>query len=285
MLYQYWTVQTRPTPTSVTTIGVGVIVEDPATGQLAYRFADKLHTLLSRFPNSEVAVHMIHDLERWLKSVSRSSNSLELDVRFVPSGLLDTMAERWNNLISVSHRQRVPADSINAAVELLFDKLISPAKSPQKIRRIDQVRAQVLHVYESKEPLRKLIVSKPQLIIDDNLGEKADLGIIRGQEIFELNSAFSMVSQDLRRIEDRIQAWTWKMSTLRSSGAILNLTSGDSFEIDSNVPVVATLWPPQEKEQQNLLESMSGRWDKLGIDYICKDDIEAHAEKLSKLAA
>lgn len=285
MRYRYWTIQVRPTPTNISNIGVGVVVEDPSTGALAHRFVEKPQTLLSRYADSDVAARIIRDLDRWLTKASDSPASLELDERFVNAGILDTMVHRWNNLITVNHKQYVSAESLQAAVELLFRKLISHGESASKARRVTQVRQRVLTAYESKESLRELIVSRPELTIEDDLGERFDLGVIRDTRVLELNDAFSMHSSDPRQTEHRIQAWTWKMSTLRSSGALLKLPNGESFEVDNNTPIVATLWPPKTSEEQKLLLTMSRRWDKLGIDYVDVNDIEIHAEKLSHLAA
>lgn len=285
MRYRYWTVQARPTPTSISLIGIGVIVEDPSTGELAHQFVERPKQLLSRYPEAGNAARIIRDLNRWLGSASEIQTSLELDGRFVASGQLDTMVHRWNNLITINHKQYISADSIQAAVEFLFDKLIAHGGSSNKTQRVADVRQRVQNVYKSKEPLRELIVTRPELTIDNDLGERFDLGVIRENKIFELNDAFSMQSSDLRQTEHRIQAWTWKMSVLRSSGASLDLPDGNTVEVDNRTPIVATFWPPTDASEGKLLSTMSRQWDKLEIDYIEISEIESHAEKLSLRAA
>lgn len=278
-------IQVRPTPTSISNIGVGVIVEDSMTGALSYRFVDKPQTLLSGYSDSDFTARLIKDLDRWLTKASDTPISLEIDERFVTAGLLETMVRRWNNLVTVNHKQYVPADSVQDAVDLLFQKLISHGESVNRDNRVTQVCRLVRFAYESKESLRELMVKRPLLTIDNDLGERFDLGVIRDTTVYELNEAFSMHSNDRRQTENRIQAWTWKMSTLRLSGARLTLPNGDSFEIDNQTPIVATLWPPETKEEQKLLSTMNHRWDELRIDYVDVNDIESHAEKLSHFAA
>lgn len=140
-------------------MGVGVVVDDPTTGSLAHRFVEKPHALLSRYPHHDATTRAIRDLERWLVDASSTPAPFELDERFVNAGILDTMAHRWNNLITNNDREYVSADSIHAAVDLLFTKLISHGETAKKSRRVAEVRERVLGTYESKETLRELIVS------------------------------------------------------------------------------------------------------------------------------
>ncbi len=285
MRFRYWTVQVRPTPTSITQLGIGVIVEDPSTGELAHRFVEKPHTLLSHYSNSNIAARIIGTLSRWIDAASATPIPLEIDERFVTEGILDTMVHRWNNLITINHRQYVSADSLQDAIDLLFQKLIYHGEGATKTQRVARVRQSVRKAYESKESLRELIISRPELTIDDDLGERFDLGVIRGTEILELNDAFSLQSSDPRQTANRIQAWTWKMSALRESGAQLIMPGGELIEVNRQTPIVAAFWPPKTDSEHELLSSMSRRWDHLEIEYIEVDQIGMHAEKLSRRAA
>lgn len=289
MRYRYWTVQARPFPTSISVIGLGVIVEDPTSGEMAHRFVGNAQSRMSRFGLPDSSNRAIGrttaELNRWLTRSSDTPAALQLDERFTTSALLDSMVDRWNNSITVNQSQFVAAENLEEAVDFLFRKLIFDGARASEPQRVAQVRQSVRAAYESKEQLRELVVAHPELTVDENLGEQFDLGVIRETEVLELNDAFSMHAQDVNRIAERVQSWTFKMAILRSEGAQLALPDGATLPVDNRTPIVATLWPPQSRDESSLFSSMSRRWDRLEIDYVLVTEIESHAEKLSAIAS
>lgn len=290
MRYRFWTVQARPFPTSISVIGLGVIVEDPTSGEIAHRFVENAQSRMPRFGHSDsdsnrAIGRTTAELNRWLSRSADTPTVLQLDERFTTSALLDSMVDRWNNSITVNQSQFVAAESLEEAVDLLFRKLIFDGARVIRPQRVAQVRQSVRAAYESKEQLRELIVAHPKLTVDEDLGEQFDLGVIRETEVLELNDAFSMHAQDVNRIAERVQSWTFKMAILRSEGAQLALPDGATLQVDNRTPIVATLWPPQSRDESSLLSSMSRRWDRLEIDYVLVTEIESHAEKLSAIAS
>ena len=58
----------RPTPMSISTIGVGVIVEDTQSGIINYQFVEDIKALLPHFPHQKAVKKQIEELRLWLPS-------------------------------------------------------------------------------------------------------------------------------------------------------------------------------------------------------------------------
>lgn len=291
MRFKYWTIQVRPTPTNISVIGVGVVVENPVTGAMTHRLADMSKAFPLRHFDSAPAASVLKELDRWLKKEGSKPVALPIGDQYVTSGILDTMAHRWNNLVTVSDHHYFSGEALDAAADFLFDKLINldsiaEGRSLGREQRVREIQRHVRTVYESREQLGKLVVSRPSLVIDNDITERLNLGVVRGNKIFELNEAFSLHSSNLRNAQTRIESWTFRMSILRSSGAQLRLPDGNTFlEVASDAPIVATLGPAETSEERRVLTSMVRRWDRMGIDHMEVGEIEAHADELSRLAA
>lgn len=285
MHYNYWTIQVRPTPMSISAIGIGVIVEDPATGDITHQFISNPRALLKPFPNSNIVVQKIRSLDHWLTERSNTPPTLELGEKLCTAAMLNRLARQWNNRISINPKDIVAADSIESAAKLLFDNLIDYGGASKSPKRADKVRNQLWATYSSKDPLRKLLVRKPEVLIDSDLESQFDLGVIRDGNILELNSAF----QISHNATMSMQAWTWRVSNLRSSGAQLTLPNGTKVDVDNRAPIVAALWPSEDgkedKKVNKQLAPIIRQWDKLGIDYIDSDEVESHVALLSNRVA
>ena len=68
MRFKYWTVRMHPTPMSISTIGVGVIVEDTKSGIINYQFVEDIKALLPHFPHQKAVKKQIEELRLWLPS-------------------------------------------------------------------------------------------------------------------------------------------------------------------------------------------------------------------------
>ena len=69
MRFKYWTVRMRPTPMSISTIGVGVIVEDTQSGIINYQFVEDIKALLPHFPHQKAVKRRIEDNRVWFPAV------------------------------------------------------------------------------------------------------------------------------------------------------------------------------------------------------------------------
>lgn len=286
MRFKYWTVRMRPTPMSISTIGVGVIVEDTQSGIIAHRFVKDIKAMLPYFPHQEAVKKQIEELRLWLPSdVFDQNPRLELNPNHTIPGIIDSLVTRWNNLVIVDPSDIMSAPSMEEAINLLFKKLIVFTSQTSKSSKIlPELRSKVKKTYESHQAIRPLVKTKPVMVMVDAADEVFDIGIIHDTHIYELNQGFSFHSIDQKQSQHRLEAWIWKISLLRSQGAKLEIR-GNHIELDRTTPIIVSYSSPESEIGKPLMSKFMRQLDKLDIDHYNPDDFEAHVSELAAQVA
>ena len=286
MRFKYWTVRMRPTPMSISTIGVGVIVEDTQSGIINYQFVEDIKALLPHFPHQEAVKKQIEELRLWLPSDAFDQNPrLELNPNHTIPGIIDSLVTRWNNLVIVDPSDIMSAPSMEEAINLLFNKLIVFTSQTSKSSKIlPELRSKVKKTYESHQAIRPLVKTKPVMVMVDAADEVFDIGIIHDTHIYELNQGFSFHSIDQKRSQQRLEAWIWKISLLRSQGAKLEIR-GNHIELERTTPIIVSHSSPKSEIGKTLMSKFIRQLDKLDIDHYNLDNFEAHVNELAAQVA
>lgn len=289
MRFKYWTVRMRPTPMSISTIGVGVIVEDTQSGIINYQFVEDIKALLPHFPHQKAVKKQIEELRLWLPSDTFDQTPrLELSPNHTIPGIIDSLVIRWNNLVIIDPSNIMSAPSMEEAINLLFNKLIvfTSHQTPQSSNPLPELRSKVKRTYESHPAIKPLVKTKPVMVIADAANESFDIGIIHDTHAYELNQGFSFQSIGQKQSQQRLEAWTWKIALLRSQGAELK-TDGDHIELDCKTPIIVPYYPPPPESEDGkiLMLKFMRQWDRLDIDYYNLDNFEAHVNELAAQVA
>ena len=289
MRFKYWTVRMRPTPMSISTIGVGVIVEDTQSGIINYQFVEDIKALLPHFPHQKAVKKQIEELRLWLPSDTFDQTPrLELSPNHTIPGIIDSLVIRWNNLVVIDPSNIMSAPSMEEAINLLFNKLIvfTSHQTPQSSNPLPELRSKVKKIYESHQAIRPLVKTKPVMVMVDAADESFDIGIIHDTCAYELNQGFSFQSIGQKQSQHRLEAWTWKIALLRSQGAELK-TGGNHIELDCKTPIVVSYYPPPPESEigKTLMSKFMKQWDRLDIDHYNPDDFEAHVSELAAQVA
>ncbi|OFT30670.1 DUF3037 domain-containing protein [Corynebacterium sp. HMSC08D02] len=105
MRFDYWTVRAVPQPMGITTIGVGVIVFDPRTGQSQFRFKDA-HRALTHSDNRDTIKHALQNFKNELEQLSAPTEPLYPEDRYSLRGYLTFISSHWGGTSSESTRSK-----------------------------------------------------------------------------------------------------------------------------------------------------------------------------------
>lgn len=130
MRFDYWTVSVVPRPMGITTIGVGVIVIDAATGesQSSFRTDRGIH---HGFENRDAIQRALQNFKAEIERLSTPVEPLNLEGVHSLSSYLQLVSGHWQNLIKVTPRQSMAAKNLSEATELLFATLIGEPPEDQ----------------------------------------------------------------------------------------------------------------------------------------------------------
>lgn len=280
MRIRYWGVRAVPAPLSLTSIGIGVIVENPETGEILTRFLDQPSTTLRRFGFNNSLDRVVRNFQSTLDSMNTPNRTLELDRNSSTPELLGFLSDHWNNIVTIDSQQHVAMDSPALALDRLYKVLVGIDRKEQK-RKTTEVRRRVRTEYDSIKVLREAITDSPQYESNGLTERRMDLAVVAETTVHELNTAFSFDTDNFTSVQDRIEAWTWKIENLRNNGGTLYKDNERIVELSTETPVVASIWPPQNEKQQQLFEASTKKWRELNIEILPIDNISKHAENLA----
>lgn len=281
---KYWGVRVTPSPLSLTTVGIGVIVEDPDTGTALFRFLENPSTFLGKFGFDSSIDRSLRNLQQTLDTYNSQSRSLELDHRFSASSLLTFLSDHWNNMFLVEGARYADMKTPEIAVETLYSHLIGFERSERQ-NKVTEVRRHVRDVYTSFPVVRDSIMESPELESDGMKENRIDLAVMSKGVVYEINRAFSFASKPSPEVLHRVESWTYKIHVLRESGGSLLKGGVTIAELRGDTPVVASIWPPESEAQKDLFAQATRKWKELNIDTLSRSDTESHAKRLELLIA
>lgn len=146
MLIRYRVVTARPAPYSATSVGIGIIAEDPATERIHCRFIKKRTFRILEPLGVQPEVHSItQELEQRLDQDQEASTQPErFEFNLSPQGYLSMMETHWNGIVRISSPYFMEAPSVEAGLDFAFQDRIGlhaePRKHGQHKRRRDTCR-------------------------------------------------------------------------------------------------------------------------------------------------
>lgn len=284
MLFKYWTVRLRPTPVSLTTFGAGVVVMDEVRGRVDSRFLKSNSTLYFSAEVANTAAPQLQLIQKQLKSLDNPQASLDLGEDYQIANVLRTYSSEWNNMVIVDRERVISADSLEAALEILFREYVGEKVRVRRPQKVTQVRRTVRRAYEDSALICPLLIEKPRLVTIGN-NRTIDFAVRGETEVFELNAAFNFATTGFEETQNKVEAWTWRIDHLRSKGGLLEAKDSDSFTIDEDTPVVATIYPPETERQREVYEESTEEWVNLGVEVVPYDRIDQHTRQLERLIA
>ena len=100
MQFDYWTARAVPQPMGITTIGVGVVVLDPRTGESQFKFKDAQRAFTGS-ESQEAIKQALQNLKTELEQLSATTKPLYLGDRYSLRDYLTFISSHWMNIIRV----------------------------------------------------------------------------------------------------------------------------------------------------------------------------------------
>lgn len=280
MRFDYWTVQFRPSPFSLTVYGLGVIAQDPRTGHSGYRKHTAQGLGVPKLQAQDLALEMAGVLFGSVDSVRADSATLEISDGLDIASYLNRSVELWNNSLIVDGPFSVEHDSLNEALELLHRAFVEPQKRAPRKRRLTVVRESLINAYRAKDTLEEKLSIDPVLETSDR-DKKLDFAVLEGKEIYEISSAFNFQVEDNSGLLNAADSWAYRISELRKEGGLLKIPENEGIRVSSQVPVVAVFYPPRTREQNEVFSMCELTWKRLGVETVPFERIPSHADELA----
>ena len=266
----------------ITTIGVGVIVIDPTTGQSRNRFrTDRGIRHESEFPDAITPA--LNSFKADLKKLTTTTEPLNLKGQHTLSSYLEFASHHWQNLVQVHTMQSMDAANIGEATDLLFSTLIGEVPAGKNRYDVRQVRRFVRQEYEQHPHLEQATIFDADVQVSQRELD-LNLAVVDDDEVIELNQAFNFQSSDAKSTRSAIDSWTLKVDKLQREGGQL-LTSATKISVPRNLTVVAVTTSPNSPAQHNNFEQFRDFCRDLDIKMLDTKEITQHAAQLDKRLA
>ncbi|OIR42908.1 DUF3037 domain-containing protein [Corynebacterium sp. NML120713] len=280
MRFDYWTVRAVPQPMGITTIGVGVIVLDPRTGQSRFRFKDA-HRALTDSDNRDAIKHALQNFKNELEQLSAPTEPLYLGDRYSLRGYLTFVSSHWMNIIRVDQVKSMDAANISDATQLLFDTLIGGQAQSDVKPGVRQLKREIRTVYRSFPELEKATVPDADVSVARRELD-LNLAVVREDTVLELNQAFNFQVDNPAKTRSHIDAWTLKIDKLRQEGGKLKYNDS-SLEIGKDhLSVTAVALDPVTTAQRKNYELFRDFCHDLNVMLISSRRVGEHAESLNR---
>lgn len=280
MRFDYWTVQFRPSPFSLTVYGIGVIAQDPNSHRSGYRKHTAQGLGVPKLHAQELALEVGDVLFESLDSVSTANATLEVAEGLDVASYLNRSVDLMNNSLVIEGPFSVEHDSLEDALELLHRAFVEPQKRVPKKRKLTVVRELLISEYRSKDSLEDKLALDPVLETADR-EKKLDFAVHQGSEIYEISSAFNFQVEDNSGLLNAADSWAYRISELRKEGGRLKVPEHDVIGVLADVPVVAVFYPPKTRTQKEVFSMCDTTWKRLGIEAVPFDGVSSHANELA----
>lgn len=280
MQFDYWTVRAVPQPMGITTIGVGVVVLDPRTGESQFKFKDAQRAFTGS-ESQEAIKQALQNLKTELEQLSATTKPLYLGDRYSLRGYLTFISSHWMNVTRVDQVKSMDAANISEATQLLFDTLIGGQAQSDVKPGVRQLKREIRTVYRSFPELGKATVPDADVSVARRELD-LNLAVVREDTVLELNQAFNFQVDNPAKTRSHIDAWTLKIDKLRQEGGKLKYNDS-SLEIGKDhLSVTAVALDPTTTAQRRNYELFRDFCHDLNVTLISSSQVGEHAKILNR---
>lgn len=279
MTQTYWTVSVKPSVSSLTCFGAGVIVFDSETHQLRHHVVTTKENHLLRGLSS---IEHVRDFVSSLDTLVAEQPTLDLSTHFdIPARISQTSRD-WANEIVIDPPRLIEMANVDAALAFLTNLYLDIELPKSKPSSLSALQSSIHAAYRKSPRVAELVQPHPRLFTRDNGGsKKIDLAVANESHVFELSETFNFQSTNRERLQDSVDAWTLHIGRLRNDGARLSTTTDLALEVGSATDIAAFYVPPLTLEQHDVFEAAESTWSELEIHMIPQQEVQAHATMLA----
>jgi len=188
---------------------------------------------------------------------------------------LERISAEMNNVVQVSEPAPVVADSAEAALDLVFERLlVDPARVTYRFRKKHQAQAAARRAYRANGVPAEAI--KPRARVSSRAYEfEFDFAVHNGSAV-QLVQCWSFELPNQAELTEQVKAWAWMAHEIRGNGGNLN---SYGVEVPNDIDIAAVYIPPMAGDNSAFGEAESA-FDELGVSaavYDAADVIGAEA--------
>lgn len=284
MRFDYWTVRLVPDVFGLTKYGVGVVVVNPDTGETRNKFRP-VEPLLRRHENRRELTTGLKHLVKDVEQSQDEQTALDLGGSLSLMGHLDIAAKHSMNEVRIDPRKPVEAQSIDAALEVLYSTLIcgGDTSRTRTSKSVTRLRKEVQKTYRNLPRLREATWVDP--VVELSLWKMdLNLAVVENEKVIELNQVFNFSTSQTDKLESDVESWTLKVDKLRNEGGTLN-SAVRNAAIATDAGITSPVWVPSEGEQLDLFEAFKSKAKRLNITVVPMEKMETHAARLEDYLA
>ena len=274
MAYKFSLIRFVPDPARGEFVNIGAIAGDEASDDWAIRWIQNYKRANALDPGGlfRAAKAFSGELDERFADLDRPTLGTE-----PPSvAWLSQLAAEMNNLVQFTPPAPVVADSAEAALDRVFDRLVvDPARVTYRFQKKQRAQAAARRAYDAHDvpsEARKEHVR----VVSGAFSFEFDFAVHNGRAV-QLVQCWSFQLPDQEALTDQVKSWAWVAAHIRKSGGRF-LTDG-GVEVPSDLDLAAIYIPPLGTDAIAFSEAQ-GVFQELEISaarFDAADDVGARA--------
>ena len=166
---------------------------------------------------------------------------------------LGRLAADMNNIVQVSDPVPVVADSAEAALDLVFDRLlVDPARMTYRFRRKHQAQAAARQAYRASKVPDSAVKARAH-VQSGAYDFEFDFVVHNGKAV-QLVQCWSFELPNQAELMEQVKAWAWMAHAIRGDGGAL---TGEGLDVPRDLDIAAIYIPPGEAGDAAYQEAQS----------------------------
>lgn len=284
----YSVVRFVPDPARGEFINVGVVVGSEDSSEWQVRQID--NPVRARYVDEggvlTAAWEFIDELGREIDDYEQSFDQLLEPEVTVSEDWLWELHRRHRNIVQLSEPTPMAAESVESAVERIFDMmLVDPVRSRSTFKRKLVASAAVRRAYRGLGLVPdENLFERPTLIAEPHT-ERLDFAVANGEAV-QLTQTWSFQVPDQETLAEQIKAWGWTVERLRDAGeASLRLPTGGTRFVGGEIDVEVVYVPPSVDGESPAMEGAWDVFDAVGAVPVPMSSAEDVAMRATRLLA
>jgi hypothetical protein len=168
-----------------------------------------------------------------------------LDTRPPTLAWLRQLAIEMNNVIQVTEPAPVVADSAEAALDLVFERLlVDPAKTTYRFKKKNEAQAVVRRAY-ANNAVPSSAIKERVTITSAGFDTGFDFAVHNGRAV-QLVQCWSFELPNQAELAEEVKAWAWVTRHIRDQGGVA--TSLDGMDVPRDLDIAVVYIPPTEAD-------------------------------------
>lgn len=278
MAYKFSLIRFVPDSARGEFVNIGAIAGDDDTGDWDVRWISNYQRARALDLNGllPAAKAFTGELDERVMELDR----LPVEEEPFSSAVLERLSVDMNNVVHVSAPAPVVAESAEAALDLVFDRLIvDPARTTFRFRKKHQAQAAARRAYQAHDVPVSAVSFQPR-VVADAFDFKFDFAVHNGSAV-QLVQCWSFELPNQSELAEQVKAWAWMVYSVREHGGRLALDD-EALDVPRDLDIECVYVPPVEATSPAWEEARAAFTD-LTVTGVTSDDADSVGAKAAEL--